>query len=320
MVQEKIITTIDHKKLLNDFVQYALLQLGELKIKDISNKVNSSKKINDFLIEIRNYNGLLSTNDFVSCIHSSISFTFAKSETIAIASIFLLIKWENETSKPLSLSSQEYLNRTFFSILDKCDGFKLHINNSLNFFERFYKKIEDEFIEIPINLDLEIKTEIHFDTLMCKAIKDYTKSEFRTIDNLEIINLMPNEWVLEKIDLNNGAQFKSNNLDETIVIPFPYKMGNKIIVRDKHSAFDPAFEIKLMTVELQRIRDVNQLDAINEGYSVYENRVDDILEKYYDADAELCLFEEDWANKYGDHCKAINQWIWVFGFYPIPVD
>ena len=117
MVQEKIITTIDHKKLLNDFVQYALLQLGELKIKDISNKVNSSKKINNFLIETRNYNGLLSTNDFVGCIHSSISFTFANAETIAIASIFLLIKWENETSKPLSLSSQEYLNRTFFSIL-----------------------------------------------------------------------------------------------------------------------------------------------------------------------------------------------------------
>jgi hypothetical protein len=61
MVQEKIITSIDHKKLLNDFVQYALLQLGELKIKDISNKVNSSKKINNFLIETRNYNGLLST-------------------------------------------------------------------------------------------------------------------------------------------------------------------------------------------------------------------------------------------------------------------
>lgn len=140
---EKFIEVVKYSDLLKEFVSFYLKQYGEVKLKDISQKVHTSNKVQKFISEAKRLKIQLGTDDFLATIHSSTHFTFSKAETIAAASIILLCKWEQEVGKPNNLAEDLYLNKIFFRILNKCDGFKTHISNNRNFFERFYDHLEN---------------------------------------------------------------------------------------------------------------------------------------------------------------------------------
>jgi len=310
---ERVKQLVPFDEILKEFARLYVQEYGVVQFKEIASKVHTSSTIKIFLIETNSVKVKPLRDDILGVIHSIFYFTFAKAEKISIGSAILLSKWHQEVAIPNGINDNSHLNQTLFDIIDKCNGFKLHINNSLNFFERFYDIINERYNAIEKNIEVEYKSEIHFDTLMCKAIIGQIKTEFRTPERLEIINILPNEWSLEKIDPHKGAAFYSNRLEEKILVSFPYKIGTNIKVRDKHNAFSSDFHLRITSIELQRIRDVDQFDACKEGYGIYKERINKLLSEYYDADAELCLFEEDWAKVYGDGCKAVNQWIWVFG-------
>lgn len=142
---QEIINNAAFSDVLQVFVDFYQRQFGEIKAQDISVKVFTSKKVNKFLSEA-NYRKIKpGTTDYLTLIHSSSNFTFAKAETISLASLMLLHKWNIDVGIPNNLSNDYYLNTVFFSLLRKCDGFKTHISGNDNFFDRFYDYITTAF-------------------------------------------------------------------------------------------------------------------------------------------------------------------------------
>jgi len=117
MSKETIILNIEHTDVLNEFLLFSAKEHGKVKMNEIIEKVNSSKKVARFLVEAKKANQRLGTDDYLSCIHASSSFFFSKAEHIAIAAVALLMRWDNEIGTPYGLSDDIYLNKTFFFII-----------------------------------------------------------------------------------------------------------------------------------------------------------------------------------------------------------
>jgi len=172
MNKEVYIQSCENEFLLKEFLQFAVTEFGTIKINEIINKVNSSGKVSKFLFEAKRINLRLGTEDFLGCIHASGSFIFSKAESISIAAIILLKKWDYEIGKPNAISDNVFLNKRFFSILDKCDCFKSHIKSAPDFFMRFYNHLEMILTRSVLrNNTPVVKTEISFDIILRGAIK-----------------------------------------------------------------------------------------------------------------------------------------------------
>lgn len=315
MERQDIILGLDHEQLIKEFISFSTTELGAIKMNEIIKKVNSSGKVLRFLIEARRINVKPGSEDFLACIHASSSFTFSKAETISVAAIALLMKWNHEIGKPNELSDDIYLNKRFFSILDKCDRFKTHINSAPNFFERFNNYLERILtISILKNNAPKIKTEIYFDSTLCSAIQSGQKTEFRTNDNLEEINFNPDEWRLEGCDKEKGAKFFNSFLKESIFVKQPYRFHSNIKVYDDANSSNIHSNITITSFCIQRIQDVDQSDAIREGYGLFKEKLEKMFSEDPSLDGELCLFREDWIKKHGVQSLAKNEWLWVFEF------
>ena len=129
---------IKHNVLLREFVSFFLNEYGEKRVRDISKKVHTSNRVQKLFKQAREINAPLGTDDYLGTIHSILAFTFAKPETISFASVILLSKWENEVGSPLGIADEEYLNKMFFRILEKCNSFKTNLSGQPNFFNRFF--------------------------------------------------------------------------------------------------------------------------------------------------------------------------------------
>jgi hypothetical protein len=136
---EKVPFLLSFRELVNFFEK----QYGEIKLKDVFEKVKTSKKINKFLRETFERRVRPGTNDYLAVIHSSSSFTFAKAETIFMASALLLHTWDDAIGKTLQTRDDHYLNSVFFSLMEKCDGYKTHISSTSNFFTEYFNYLSN---------------------------------------------------------------------------------------------------------------------------------------------------------------------------------
>ena len=314
MKRETLILGIEHEELLKEFLLYASGNLGSIKINEIIKKVNTSGVVSKFMYEAERVNFRLGTDDFLACIHSSRSFIFSKAETISIATIILLKKWNYQIGEPSGLSNDIYLNKIFFSILDKCDGFKVHLKSNPNFFNKFNEYLIKTITLKNINHYIpETKTDISFDSILCNAIKTKEKTEFRVNLNLFEINILPNEWKLDTYNIEKGAFFSSNILEEPVLVHFPYKLGSIINVYNSTYPSIVDSKIKIISYYIQRLNEVNQTDSEREGFGAYKVKIDELLKKDSSLDAEYCLFIENWINQYGGSLSR-NEWLWVFEF------
>ena len=106
-------------------------------------KLKLQKKVNRFLRETFERRVRPGTNDYLAVIHSSSAFTFAMAETIFMATAILLHKWNDAIGQTLQNSDDHYLNSVFFSLLQKCNGYKTHISNTTNFFTEFFSYLSN---------------------------------------------------------------------------------------------------------------------------------------------------------------------------------
>jgi hypothetical protein len=141
---------IAFSELFQEFVSMYLREYGEKKAKDIADKVNDSDKCRKFLIQANNFKGQVGTDDFVATILSSTSFSFSKAETVCLATILLLFRWQLEIGTPNGIADEVYLNKIFFRIIDKCDKYKTHVSTSQNFFEKFYSHLKNTILNFEI--------------------------------------------------------------------------------------------------------------------------------------------------------------------------
>ena len=304
MKRSRIIFQVPFDYLLEEFIRFSFQKFGEIKMKEISNKVNSSKGLNNYLYEAKKSGSQLIPDNLVGILHKVFYFVVSRSETLAIGSIFLLVKWRLVVDLPLSMENNFYLNLRLFQILDTCKSYKIKLNNDLNFFDEFYKLIETEYI---INDETtHDKDEILFDDLLCRAIKVRKKTEFRTTIGLDLVNLIPDLWDIKQIS-NTGAYFYCRLINEMEIVPTPYHLGSKISFRSSKFVIDDQLIIK--SINVQKFHEIDHYDACNEGMEIYEKEILNIWEENYEADAELSLFQKKWINENGSK----NQWLWVFG-------
>lgn len=144
MTREQIINHVPHVKLLEIFISFATRELGTMKMNEIISKVNSSKKIKLFLQKAKVVNQPLGSDDYLGCLHSSTNFMFANAEIISVAAISLLIKWNHEIGNPNFLCDDIHLNNRFFTLIEQCSKYKIHIKSGPNFFDRFYDYLASE--------------------------------------------------------------------------------------------------------------------------------------------------------------------------------
>jgi hypothetical protein len=127
--------------LFQEYVSLYLKGYGDKKAKDIADKVNKSNKCERFLQNAALTRIQPGSDDFVVTILSSTSFSFAKAETVCLASLLLMFRWQLETGIPNRIINEIQLNSVFFKIIDKCTKFKTHVSANENFFDEFYKHI-----------------------------------------------------------------------------------------------------------------------------------------------------------------------------------
>ena len=130
--------------LFQEFISFYLREYGEKKAKEISDNINNSKSTSKFFIEADKIKTQLGTDDFLGAIFSNTKFLFAKAETICLASLLILFRWELEIGKPNVIADNEYMNKTFFRIIVKCDKLKTHTSGKPNFFEKFYNHLDNK--------------------------------------------------------------------------------------------------------------------------------------------------------------------------------
>ncbi len=164
-----------------------------------------------------------------------------------------------------------------------------------------------------------LQTKILLDKTLCNALLQGLKTTIRSVENLDFINTYPNGFLLKKIDINQGASFKIVMKEirdmlsmSELRIDFPFKMGEKIEIIEKETN-QYSTSVILNSVYIQRFREITCRDAINDGYSHYQNEIIVLHDKYPDCDAELILLQKDWEKSYTNPVGS-NIWTWVFGF------
>lgn len=290
MNRQLIILLLENDELVDQYLEFVSQELGRIKIESIVEKIKKSSTVQKFLVECSRMGIRPGTKDFINCINQMRGFFFSGQETISIASVMLLGYWNIIIGAPLQLSDNNYLNRMFFSILDQCNNGKLHLNHRENLFERFFNHInqisKEEFDRL-----METKTlhEVFFDDVFFKAAENEKKIQFRAIDNLELINIFPNE--VQYSHYNNDkkrAVFYSQKLNQNFEITPPYILNSTIDIINSFT--DEKIKAKVTSCSLQRLADISYTDACNEGYNEFETDpeadiedllIDDLCKKYH---------------------------------------
>lgn len=125
MTKNDIIETVPFLLSFRELVNFFEKQYGEITLKDFFEKVQTSNKLNKFLSETFERRVRPRTNDYLAVIHSGTSFTFAKAETIFMASAILLHTWDDAVGKTLQTRDDHYLNTVFFSYWGNVTAIKL---------------------------------------------------------------------------------------------------------------------------------------------------------------------------------------------------
>ncbi len=60
-----------------------------------------------------------------------------------MTSVILLHTWDDAIGKTLQTRDDYYLNSVFFSLLEKCDGYKTHISSASNFFNEYFNYLSN---------------------------------------------------------------------------------------------------------------------------------------------------------------------------------
>lgn len=312
MNNDIVLSSLDFKVVISEFFKHSKSELGNGKVNEIIEKINSSKRVVTFMNDEMKINQTPSPIDFFNCINSSTSFFFSDGIEIAFANSLLLLKWNEEIGTIYELSDDGYLNQTLFFILNKCEKIKNKKNSG--FFENYKNNIYKIFLSIyGYNSKDEIKNNVILNTMMCKAIEAELKTQIIINDNLEAINFEPNEWEFISYNSIDGVKFKNVLLNEYYNVSFPYKLGDEIDVYENGKS-SIKFRIKLTSAFIIRIQSLSNDNAQDLGYGIYEKEIEEIYQQDPSLDAELILLRKDCFEKFGSLCLLNNLWTFVFEF------
>lgn len=312
MNNDIVLLNLDFKVVISEFIKHSKDELGNGKINEIVEKINSSKRVLKFMDEAMKISQTPSPIDYYNCINSSSSFYFSNGIEIAFANALLLLKWNEEIGTINDLSDDGYLNETLFFILNKCES--IHKSKKSSFFVNYKNDIYKIFLSLyGHNSTSEIKDRIIFNTMLCKAVEAELKTQFIVNDNLEAINFEPNEWEFISYNSIDGVKFKNLLINEYFNISFPYKLGDEIDVYENDNS-SIKFRIKLTSAFIIRLQSLSNDNAQDLGYSIYEKKIEEIFQQDPSEDAELLLLRNDCIADFGNRCLLKNEWAFIFEF------
>lgn len=139
------------------------------------------------------------------------------------------------------------------------------------------------------------------------------KTEFRVIDNLDLINIIPNEVEYSSYNKDKkSVVFYSQKLNQNFEINSPYLVEGNIDIINKDT--NEKLKARINYFFLQRLADISNMNAEDEGYEESNESFD------IDSTVEISdLLKADLAKKY--HISLIeNPWLWVINFEIISED
>ncbi len=112
-----------YEAILNKYYQDFKIELGERKYKDISNKIDESNSVGKLIGESIRDKTKVNMIDFTTYAPKMV-LMFGKPETIALASLKILERWNSEANKIGLLGNAEDLKGTAIRILNSCERTK----------------------------------------------------------------------------------------------------------------------------------------------------------------------------------------------------
>lgn len=313
MNRQLLILLFENDELTDHFLEFASQELGRVKIESIVQKIKKSSTVQRFLIECSRARIKPGTKDFLACVNQMRGFFFSGQETISIASIMLLGYWNLNVGSPLLLSNNNYMNRMFFSILDQCNNGKLHINYNENLFERFFNHL-NRIAEEEYNRLMNMKTheKAYFEDIFYTSALKGEKTQFRVIENLFLINQNPNnvEFIKYSED-KEKAIFYSSEANHNFEITSPYIPGSKMKIINGHYK-EKSTLAEVISCRVNRLDEISNSDAVNEGYLNLSNRLEDLYETNPIAEISDLLIN-DLSKRYHTNLFE-NPWLWAIDF------
>lgn len=192
---------------------------------------------------------------------------------------------------------------------------------------------------------------ILFNTEMVQAILDNRKKQTRRIQGLEIINKNPDDYILDGLQIIDFYIFHNKFSRDEIFIKPKYNIGDVLWVRETwHKIFDAETDkflkygykadhstgiwspsihmpkasarifLKITRVRVERLRDISELDAVDEGFGKvvtkkYEHPGWYInhLNKHHMFNA-VDSFASMWVKLNGNGAWKQNPYVWVYDF------
>ena len=124
MTNLKDLNNLTYKQILESNIRFYLNEYGRKKFHKVLQKVQTSKKLGNILKLSIQMMKAPNENDYLYNLMETPIFMFAKPDTIAMAGLLLLERWNQECNTELDLANEIELKEIAFRILLKCEKLK----------------------------------------------------------------------------------------------------------------------------------------------------------------------------------------------------
>ncbi len=110
---------------INLFKESFIKEYGERKYRQISSKIDNSKKIRNLIKHSQIKQQSPNKNDFLYLLNEVPYFIFSKADTLAMGAILAFELWHNSLNKSYSFLGEDELIHVLEEIIESCDKIKL---------------------------------------------------------------------------------------------------------------------------------------------------------------------------------------------------
>lgn len=117
-------TNSNYKIIIESSIKYYLEEYGRLKFDKVLRKVQNSKKITNLLIISLQKSIIPNKNDYLYCLNEIPYFIFSKPDTLAIAGLFSLERWNQECNDNYNIADENELKEIAVEIINESNRLK----------------------------------------------------------------------------------------------------------------------------------------------------------------------------------------------------
>jgi len=119
-----IYATLDYRTIIENNIKYYLEEYGRLKFDKVLKKIQNSKKIASLLALSYSKSFIPNNKDFLYSLNEIPFFIFSKPETLKIAGLLSLERWNQECNPENSLGNDDKLKEIALAIIEDCKRLK----------------------------------------------------------------------------------------------------------------------------------------------------------------------------------------------------